>query len=251
MGLLPMNTCLALALSAISAVAAQNAPDQPIFEVASVKRTNQRIINNSLGPGTITLRGDPVKIVLMEAFKVKSYQIVGPSWLDEDCFEIIAKMPEGSTSDQIPAMLQALLVERFKLAVHKDDRPRPMYALVVGKSGPKCNEADLSSKDAHAGQIMFRAGSGTVGFNGPIGVACPTSFEQTAPAGTRLYWSERNIRHRPLLGAGSSLGTAEAVRQSFPRGTPKCRPSPLSYSRPLYCHPGLAGIEAGARQGAC
>src|SRR5580692_2317077 len=96
-----MNTFLAIALSAISAVAAQNAPDQPKFEVASVKRTNQGIINNSLGPGTVTLRGDTLKIFLVEAFKVKSYQTVGPSWLDEDCIEIVAKMPEGSTSDQI------------------------------------------------------------------------------------------------------------------------------------------------------
>ena len=62
------------------------------------------------------MRGDPLKVVVMEAFKVKAYQIVGPSWLDEDCFEIVAKMPEGATSDQIPAMLQALLAERFKLA---------------------------------------------------------------------------------------------------------------------------------------
>jgi uncharacterized protein (TIGR03435 family) len=166
-----MNTFLAIELSAISAVAAQNAPDQPKFEVASVKRTNQGIINNSLGPGTVTLRGDTLKIFLVEAFKVKSYQTVGPSWLDEDCIEIVAKMPEGSTSDQIPAMLQALLVERFKLAVHKDDRPHPVYALVVGKTGPRFKEADLSSKDAHGGQITFRAGPGTAGFNGPMTMA--------------------------------------------------------------------------------
>jgi uncharacterized protein (TIGR03435 family) len=80
-------------------------------------------------------------------------------------------MPEGSTSDQIPAMLQALLVERFKLAVHKDDRPHPVYALVVGKTGPRFKEADLSSKDAHGGQITFRAGPGTAGFNGPMTMA--------------------------------------------------------------------------------
>jgi uncharacterized protein (TIGR03435 family) len=60
------------------------------------------------------LRGDTLKIVLVEAFKVKSYQIVGPSWLDEDCLEIVAKMPEGSTNDQIPAMLQALLIDRVR-----------------------------------------------------------------------------------------------------------------------------------------
>jgi hypothetical protein len=91
----------AIALSSICAIPALTAADQPKFEVASVKRTDRGIIKNSLGPGTVTLKGDPLKIVLMEAFKVKNYQIVGPSWLDEDCFEIVAKMPEGATSDQI------------------------------------------------------------------------------------------------------------------------------------------------------
>ena len=94
-----------IALSAICAITTLAAADQPKFEVASVKRTDRGIIKNSLGPGTVTLKGDPLKIVLMEAFKVKTYQIIGPSWLDEDCFEIVAKMPEGATSDQIPAML--------------------------------------------------------------------------------------------------------------------------------------------------
>src|SRR5258708_6112364 len=109
-----------IALSAICAVAALNSDDQPKFETASVKRIERGVIHNSMGPGTVVLRGDPLKVVLMEAFKVKAYQIVGPSWLDDDCFEIVAKMPEGATSDQIPAMLQALLVERFKLAAHKE-----------------------------------------------------------------------------------------------------------------------------------
>jgi uncharacterized protein (TIGR03435 family) len=36
---------------------------------------------------------------------VKAYQVAGPSGLDEDCFGIVAKMPEGATADQIPAML--------------------------------------------------------------------------------------------------------------------------------------------------
>ncbi|MCU1237674.1 MAG: hypothetical protein JWP63_5641 [Candidatus Solibacter sp.] len=63
---------------------ATTAADQPKFEVASVKRTERGIIKNFLGPGTVTLKGDPLKIVLMEDFKVRTYQIIGPSWLDED-----------------------------------------------------------------------------------------------------------------------------------------------------------------------
>jgi uncharacterized protein (TIGR03435 family) len=83
-------------------------------------------------------------------------------------------MLEGATRDQIPAMLQTLLVERFKLAAHKEDRPASAYMLVLDKSGPKFKEAGLSSKDA--GQIMFRAGPGTAGFKGPMTMASLAHF---------------------------------------------------------------------------
>ena len=166
-----------IALSAICAIAALTAADQPKFEVASVKRMDRGIIHNSMGPGTVTLKGDPLKIVLMEAFKVKTYQIIGPSWLDEDCFEIVAKMPEGATSDQIPAMLQALLVERFKLAAHKEDRPGPAYALVVEKSGPKFQEASTNFRrmGPSSGLMFFRAGTAR-GFKGSMTMATLAKF---------------------------------------------------------------------------
>ena len=120
---------------------AQNAPIQPKFEVASVKRTDQCGGGRSIDPRSVTLRGVPLKPVLMEAFKVRFDQIEGPSWLETDCFEISAKIPDGG-SDQLSAMLQALLTERFKLAAHKEDRPRSGYALVVDKGGPKFKEDD-------------------------------------------------------------------------------------------------------------
>lgn len=163
---------------AICAITALTAADQPKFEVASVKRTEPGIIKNSLGPGTVTLKGDPLKIVLMEAFKLKKYQIVGPAWLDEDCFEIVAKIPEGAAADQIPAMLQALLAERFKLAAHKENRPRPVYALVIGKGGPKFKEADLSFRRTgpRPGQVAFRAAADTRGFKGFMTMASLTRF---------------------------------------------------------------------------
>ena len=170
-----MNTCLAsaMALCAIGATAAQNAPDPPKFEAASVKRTDQCIIDNSIGPGTVVLKGDPLKPILVEAFKVSKDQIAGPSWLDEDCFEIFGKMPEGATRDQLPAMLQALLAERFKLAAHKEDRPSQVYALVVDKNGPKFKESASSSSfmGAHPGATTFRAGLGASGFKGSMTMA--------------------------------------------------------------------------------
>ena len=49
-------------------------------------------------------------------------------------------MPEGATKEQVPEMLQALLADRFKLAIHHDTKERSVYALVVGKGGSKLKE---------------------------------------------------------------------------------------------------------------
>jgi uncharacterized protein (TIGR03435 family) len=160
-------------LSAICAVPLLIGQDQPKFETASVKRMERGIIHNSMGPATVILRGDPLKIVLMEAFKVRAYQIVGPSWLDEECYEIVAKMPESATRDKIAAMLQALLVERFKLAAHKENLPRPVYALVVDHGGPKFKDANMNFRPMgpRPGEMMFRAALDTQGFKGAMTMA--------------------------------------------------------------------------------
>jgi uncharacterized protein (TIGR03435 family) len=134
-----------IAVPATCIANAQNAPAQPQFEVASVKRADECRFNRSIDPGSIALLGIPLKPVLMEAFKVRADQIEGPSWLETDCFDISAKLPEGATLDQLPTMLQALLAERFKLVARKEDRPRSGYALVVDKGGPKCKEDDPNS----------------------------------------------------------------------------------------------------------
>jgi uncharacterized protein (TIGR03435 family) len=71
-----------------------------------------------------------------------------PTWIYKDRFAIEAKMPEGfpaysrsqfmgGRAPQLNQMLQALLEDRFKLKVHWETRTMPIYALTVGKKGPK------------------------------------------------------------------------------------------------------------------
>lgn len=57
----------------------------------------------------------------------------GPSWLELDRFDILAKVPADSTPDSQKVMLQNLLADRFKLVVKKENRPLPTYALTPGK----------------------------------------------------------------------------------------------------------------------
>jgi len=75
------------------------------------------------------------------AYRVKSFQVTGPSWMRESRWNIVAKLPEGSSQDQAPEMIQALLAERFKLTIHREKRDQPVYELVVGKGGPKLDAA--------------------------------------------------------------------------------------------------------------
>jgi uncharacterized protein (TIGR03435 family) len=84
------------------------------------------------------------------AYRVKSYQVSGPDWMASERFDVLAKLPEGASRDQVPEMLQALLAERFKLTVHRASKEHAVYALVVAKNGPKLKES-LPDADAPAG----------------------------------------------------------------------------------------------------
>jgi uncharacterized protein (TIGR03435 family) len=92
-------------------------------------------------PGQITYSNVTVKNVLTAGYGVKSFQISGPGWLDSERYDIVAKVPRGATKAEFMVMLQNLLAERFKLTLHREKKDLPMYALVVGKNGPKLKES--------------------------------------------------------------------------------------------------------------
>jgi uncharacterized protein (TIGR03435 family) len=82
--------------------------------------------------------------LVANAYEVKPYQVSGPDWIKDvmgQRFDIIATMPEGSSKENAPKMLRTLLEERFKLEATKGMLEGPIYALVVGKSGPKMKES--------------------------------------------------------------------------------------------------------------
>ncbi len=60
----------------------------------------------------------------------------GPSWIDSDRFELVAKAPSGTSRLEMRAMLRNLLAERFGLVVKTEEKPQPVYALVLGKHKP-------------------------------------------------------------------------------------------------------------------
>ena len=73
---------------------------------------------------------------------LKDYLKGGPAWLDSDRWDVIAKAPAGTSDDNIRLMLQKLLIDRFHLAVHKEERSVKVWEMVVAKGGPKLKQSD-------------------------------------------------------------------------------------------------------------
>jgi uncharacterized protein (TIGR03435 family) len=148
------------------------ASNLPAFEVASVRRAAPQGEGGpgqarSAGlcredPGRISCIGSPLKLVLIRAYDVKSYQVLGPAWMETEKYDIIATEPAGATKAQTSAMLQRLLVDRFRMSVRRESRELPVYALVVGKNGPKLKKS--TDPDDHAG---FTWGNGHLRFRVP------------------------------------------------------------------------------------
>src|SRR5579863_5332204 len=67
--------------------------------------------------------------------------LAGPNWLETDRFDVSARAPAGSTSEQAKWMLQTLLAERFSLKLHKDSKELPGFALSMGSGKPKMKPA--------------------------------------------------------------------------------------------------------------
>jgi Protein of unknown function (DUF3738). len=105
----------------------------------------QCVYETSLNRGGVSLKGVALKLILAEAFKIGSDRINAPSWVENVCFDVFARLPQGGTTDQIPVMLQSLLADRFKLSAHKESRAATGYTLVIDKHGPKMKESTESS----------------------------------------------------------------------------------------------------------
>jgi len=80
------------------------------------------------------------------AYGMKDYQVEGPEWLSGERFDIAAKYPGEIPKNReeynaaLHAMMQKMLVERFKLQVHRGEKTFAVYGLEVGKGGIKFKE---------------------------------------------------------------------------------------------------------------
>ena len=129
------SVCLFLVAGAVFA----QTDARPAFEAAFIKANNTGSGSSSSNgtKGQIVIVNQSLKRIIERAFNVKSFQVTGPDWIENERFDITAKYPEGTKNSDRPAMLRSLLEDRFKLTTHTETKDMPGYALVVAKSGLK------------------------------------------------------------------------------------------------------------------
>jgi uncharacterized protein (TIGR03435 family) len=126
-------------------------PRVPSFEVASIKPSdpnpsNPTWVGMSADRALVTYTNITLRDCIRAAYRVRDFQVIGPEWINNSRFEITAKLPAGASPDQIPEMLQVLLVERFKLTLRRDKKEQSVYALTVGKDGPNLKAAEMRTE---------------------------------------------------------------------------------------------------------
>lgn len=154
-----LSTFAGLALPGLSVpnVHAQSmATVRPEFEVASIKPVppSDSALHVSMtgAHGRISYTNVTVRGLIRKAYGLRIYPpSAGPDPLSTDRYNIVAKASGNVSEEQTMQMLQTLLAERFKLVVHRETKELRVYALIVGKNGPKFREVQDDGSAAEIG----------------------------------------------------------------------------------------------------
>jgi uncharacterized protein (TIGR03435 family) len=138
------------------AIAQGNSPGRgnvpaPKFDVASIKPVapgSRMITSRSLPGGAVDLHNVTVEELIVNAWHIFPYQILGaPAWIRTAAYDISAKPETAVKPGEVNLMLQALLKDRFELAMHHETRNLPIYALVIARKDGTLGPSLVESKE--------------------------------------------------------------------------------------------------------
>jgi uncharacterized protein (TIGR03435 family) len=219
-----------LALVFVSVAWGQKAPAarKLEFEVATIKPSGP-LVPGQLGIGVhidgsqVRARGFTLKTYLGYAYNLKPYQITGPDWITSDRFDITAKLPDGGKSQQVPDMMQSLLEKRFQMKIHREKKPFPVYALVVGKAGLKMHalppQPGDDEEDSATPDVAVGGGRGALSMN--LGHGSSISLGGNKVQGKRISmpdlaaWLSR-LADRPVIDMSELKGRYDLTLQFTP-----------------------------------
>jgi len=145
-------------------------PKTPAFEVASITPCPPGTPPAPLGHawtaqftspgGRFRASATTVKVLLEWAYSIQpSEHSGGPSWIADDCYDVVAKAEANATAegkvtdDQMKLMLRTLLADRFKLLLHRQRKELSAYVISVGNTAPKL----FPPKDDETSTVRFTA----------------------------------------------------------------------------------------------
>jgi bla regulator protein blaR1 len=239
-----------------------NPPPLRVYESVSVTLSKP---NSAIAP-TVDFRPDgltatnvSLQMLIQQAYGVAPYQIAGaPDWLGHDSYDVEAKVGEPLADElakgdvnrlgaaQQPMLLE-LLADRFHLAVHRETRQLPAFALVVSKTGSKLHEATPgeiypvgpdgitdASGTSHGGLLSFHRGR-VIGqgieldlfikeLSGQLGRPVLDQTGLTGKYDFTLQWSDGGVDLREYIAEsgnanpGSKFARLDPLPQSGPQG---------------------------------
>jgi uncharacterized protein (TIGR03435 family) len=135
----------ALALAALALTL--HAQSRPAFEVAAIKRNvtgSNYSGNRTLPGGRISMENQRLRQIIRSAYGSSDLEIIGgPNWIDDERWNIVAAAGSNAGEGEVPwrEMLKTLLMERFKLIAHVEQRERPIYGIVFARADKQLGPA--------------------------------------------------------------------------------------------------------------
>jgi len=142
------------------------------------------------GPGGYQADNVTLRMLIQEAYGLQPNQILGgPDWLDTAAYDVEAKSagdpmqaaPEKRRQEN-KRLLQVMLADRARLAVHRETRELPGYVLTLAEGGSKLQPAqpDGLENTAQLPVIQERQGAEE---NSPLPGGNPTNVERRVKIG--------------------------------------------------------------------
>jgi uncharacterized protein (TIGR03435 family) len=126
----------------------------PSFDVASIRadKNSRERSSPRFDADGIAFKGVALAAAIGEAYNFPYGRIIGPNSRTPEAlwsslaadYDIVAKAQGATSKDQLRLMLQSLLADRFKLALHFESINAPVYKLIVATNGPKFDESDTA-----------------------------------------------------------------------------------------------------------
>jgi uncharacterized protein (TIGR03435 family) len=118
----------------------------PAFDVATIKPSDPDDTGNGfqLRGRRVHIKNETMNNMISFAYGIHIKQLVGgPEWFGTDRYDVdgVADVEGAPNLKQMQGMVKKLLADRFKLTFHRERRELSVYAITVGKSGPKLTKS--------------------------------------------------------------------------------------------------------------